>query len=177
MSTGKLRELTMSELIKFAQIRDRVESVYKLYREHVVREAFDDGVQQFSKIKIPETFKFVTALSHFFYPELKVVAGHVGFASRSAQQKETYTNSLYMHYWLIWRGNGDHIIDVVPSDGFFVISTPQIVVQYGAKRRFIPFDTLYPKNWKQKEIQAFNKDVSSIIDTLEMLTKNTPLAM
>lgn len=153
----------LTELLLFKQKRQDVALLYDLYFDYVSSRMSDE-----SKYSIPSTFTLVSAFACVFYPELKLESGYTVCAASGESHSQGVNYRHYAHHWLIWN-NENYIIDIVPIDGIFGVSTPQAVIQKLYKKRFFPTKNIYPSDWDESVKFAFNKGVEDIVRVLEEL--------
>jgi len=142
-----------------------VRLLYDLYFDYVCQHQGDE-----IPYRMPDNFIFISAFACIF-DDLEVKAGYVPFVVTTSPHK--LLACLVPHRWLVWRHK--FIIDLVPVDGKFGVSVPQLVVDNDARKRFLQVLGLYPAEWGAKEKTTFDQGVSDLVEILEILMKKVPL--
>lgn len=114
-----------------------------------------------------DRFTLVRALEEIFYPELVCVSGYNIFIPIYDEGVGSSDLMLHPHHWLASKANDKYIIDVLPCDGEFGVSVPQIVIQNKQYKRFVPAGSMYPVTWGKPEKDLFSKKVSFLVDIFE----------
>lgn len=155
-----------TNFLLFRQKRQDVALLYDLYFDYV------SSQMRIGSYIIPDRFVLVAAFACMFY-DLKLVSGYSGFASSVNQVRRVANFSLPPHHWLTW-GDENHIIDLLPVDGMFGVSTPQAVFQKDNRCRFFASKTIFPIDWDNKKKMDFHKKVNEVSSVLESLIEKVP---
>jgi hypothetical protein len=122
-----------------------------------------------------DRFVLVRALEEVFYPEVITVSGYTVLLPEDDLKTEQLNKAvLYPHHWLAFNSTTKYLIDVLPVDGAFAVSVPQLVVVSRNLRRFVPSATLYPEDWTVIEINNFSKKVRMLASIFEFLSNERP---
>jgi hypothetical protein len=169
---------TVDGLLFLSFKRQEVAMLYDIFvehiRENVLREkerAERENIESIL-VELPDNFLLTSAFACIF-DDLKLTGGYTSFASSDIQigtdtKKKTGVFSFPIHYWLTFVDE-NHIIDVLPYDGFFGVSTPQAIIQSGNKKRFFAKKDLYPSDWGIKEKTIFEDKLRDVVNILEYI--------
>jgi hypothetical protein len=158
--------------IEFLHKRNDVQKLCERLFDHILS-LVRDGKDSLSCDRL----LLVRALEEIFYPELVCVSGYTFFVVNPSlpdnEQKQELV--VYPHHWLKIKDCDDYIIDVLPADGEFGLSVPQLVVQSGRYMRFLSAGTIYPADWGPARRESFHKQVEELVALFEKFIEERPL--
>ena len=145
--------------------RDCIVLLYHMYVEYVSSHSKDTV-----PYVVPDTFTLVSAFAEVSI-DMDVVCGYGSFLDMLSARMSKSNAVLVPHTWLLWRRH--YIIDLVPLDGEFGVSLPQVVLQSPLRARFFGAKSSFPKEWGYTEKIAFEQRVDELVEILKSLQQKT----
>lgn len=153
-------------MVVLSQKLQEITVIYHLYHEYLVKKRAAEEYYQ-----TPDIFTLTTAFAEVF-PDLHVVLGMCGFVYGPDMQTQRKRLVLCDHAWLVY--DDCYIIDLVPHDGIFGVSVPQVIIPEVNKQRFFPTDRKFPESWGDQEKINFDRSFSEHLSILQELSTNVP---
>jgi len=153
--------------IMLSQKLQDITVTYHVYHEYLVKKRATDEQYQ-----VPDIFVLTSAFAEVF-PDLQVVLGGCGFVHRSDTLTTTKRFVLCDHVWLVY--DESYIIDLVPYDGVFGVSVPQIIIPDPQCQRFFPNNRTFPESWGKQQKIDFEKCLFYHVEILQDVMTGIPI--
>jgi hypothetical protein len=116
-----------------------------------------------------DRFVLVRAIEELFFPALVSISGYNLFMGAHEKMDQGADLLFCPHHWLAVDGDDRYLIDVLPCDGEFGVSIPQLIIQNHSYKRFVPAGSMYPGHWGKGEKEQFSGQVSVLVEIFEQM--------